>query len=259
MSSILILGAGGGYDIWAGFGLGRALAERSLHLVEGPKTEVKSETSPKIHWANYSWTDRLDLLDSKTNSRCTPFAIEIVPDSVPACKKQEEYFPEWALAKQLKQSVWAIRMVPPIVLVHTLTALVKRLNIDTIICIDAGSDALLFGDERKHERGSPTEEMTVLSAVYYLQSHSKIISQASIACISVSTEGKNIFFLTSLSFLFRNTLVEFLLSTGQTGCIGWFATHCTFSKGTLPRLPRVVGQCSKVGMFHSERVHFGKS
>lgn len=192
--SILVLGAGGGYDVLAGFGLGLGIEENMFPIIFSDgntkkESENKTETHKGdvcVHWASYSWTDRLDTLDSKTNSRCTPFAIEITPDTVPVCQQQREYFPEWALAKQTQRPVWAIRAVPPVVLIHALDALVKRLKIDTIVCIDAGSDAVLFGDEKQGERGSPTEEMTVLSSVYYLLTCTKSIHKAFVTCISVS-------------------------------------------------------------------------
>lgn len=212
--SILILGAGGGNDVLAGFGLGLGLEENMFPCLSSAfaekHTETKKELENKkdekktnVHWANYSWTDRLDTLDPTTNSRCTPFAIKVTPETVPTCQQQRDYFPEWALAKQLQRSVWAIRGVPPPVLVHTLDVLVKRLNVDTIVCVDAGSDAVLFGDEKPGERGSPTEEMTVLSSVYYLLTNTKSISNAFVACISVRFVFLFFFFIDTLTPFFR--------------------------------------------------------
>jgi hypothetical protein len=165
VDDVLLLGAGGGYDIYGGYFLYRAL-------------KAMNKT---VHLANYSFTDKLHKLQSPDNP-VGPFVVPVTADT----KSDEPYFPELYLAKHLKTTVYAFRQLPPPHFHDGLQTLIRHLNVKTVICIDNGTDALLYGTEGR-QRGSPYEDMcTVVSVLNCL--NDGLLEKAWLICVSAVTE-----------------------------------------------------------------------
>ena len=158
---ILLYGCGGGFDIYAGFFLYRHLSHYSKHNT--------------VHLANVSFTDDLYTYGD------TPI-VEITSSS-PRTKKNTNYFPELDLACFLSVPIYAVRLFGPNKCIPALSELCSKLSIDLIIAIDAGHDALLFGDEGD-TRGSPLEDMISIVTISTLT----CCIEKLLCCISVPTE-----------------------------------------------------------------------
>jgi len=154
--SILIAGAGGGFDIYAGLPLALALWH----------------SGAQVHLANLSFSE-LELIDSQS------WVAKVVAAITPATTSPDWYFPEralvqWLAAQGLPDTVYAI---PPLG-VQTLRAayqhLIERLNIDAVVLVDGGTDIMLRGDES--DLGTPVEDITSLAAVAGLEVPVKLVT-----------------------------------------------------------------------------------
>jgi hypothetical protein len=142
---VLIAGAGGGFDVYAGLPL--ALALRGM--------------GKEVHLANLSFTD-LTVLD--IDDWLVPDVAVVGPDTTGS----EHYFPErvlarWLASKDLPSTVYAFPRIGVRPLRAAYRALVAQLGIDAIVLVDGGTDILMRGDEAK--LGTPEEDMTSLAAV----------------------------------------------------------------------------------------------
>ncbi|MET8698993.1 DUF1152 domain-containing protein [Kitasatospora sp. NPDC004723] len=142
---ILIAGAGGGFDVYAGLPL--ALALRAA--------------GKEVHLANLSFS-ALDALPADLWQE--PDLALIGPDT-PAT---EGYFPERTLARWLRlhgmpDAVWAFPKTGVRPLRAAYRALTGRLGIDAVLLVDGGTDILMRGDEAG--LGTPEEDMASLAAV----------------------------------------------------------------------------------------------
>lgn len=142
--SILVAGAGGGFDIFSG-----------LPLYFGLRTAGK-----KVHLANLSFS----YLGSATGRMLTPFVLEVTADSAGS-----GYFPEFYLARWFRQQgdevpVYCFErsgLVKP--LTEGYRALIEHLQVDTVILVDGGTDSLMRGDEAG--LGTPEEDIASIAAV----------------------------------------------------------------------------------------------
>ncbi|WP_030247417.1 DUF1152 domain-containing protein [Streptomyces sp. NRRL S-350] len=142
---ILIAGAGGGFDVYAGLPL--ALALRAA--------------DKEVHLANLSFSDLYGLPQEVWTE---PDLAMIGPDT-PA---PGGYFPERTLARWLNRhgmpdTVWAFPKVGVQPLREAYRALVGRLGVDAVLLVDGGTDILMRGDEAG--LGTPEEDMASLAAV----------------------------------------------------------------------------------------------
>ncbi|MCX4752381.1 DUF1152 domain-containing protein [Kitasatospora purpeofusca] len=142
---ILIAGAGGGFDVYAGLPL--ALALRAA--------------GKEVHLANLSFSE-LHALPAEVWQE--PDLALITPDT-PA---PEGYFPERTLARWLRlqgmpDQVWAFPRTGVRPLRAAYRSLVDHLGIDAVLLVDGGTDILMRGDEVG--LGTPEEDMTSLAAV----------------------------------------------------------------------------------------------
>lgn len=142
---VLIAGAGGGFDVYAGLPL--AMALRGM--------------GKEVHLASLAFTElaRLDL-----ESWVEPGLAAVRPDS----KGSDDYFPErtlarWLAGRGLPSTVYAFPRTGVRPLRAAYLTLVKNLGIDAIVLVDGGTDILMRGDE--HGLGSPEEDMASLAAV----------------------------------------------------------------------------------------------
>jgi len=144
-SRVLVAGAGGGFDVYAGLPL--ALA---LHAA-----------GKQVHLANLAFTD-LNALDM--DAWLASNVAEVRPDT----GGSPDYFPERALATwlagtDLVPAVYAFPRIGPRPLGAAYAALVEHLGLDAIVLVDGGTDILMRGDE--DGLGTPEEDMSSLAAV----------------------------------------------------------------------------------------------
>ncbi|HVV82639.1 MAG TPA: DUF1152 domain-containing protein [Kofleriaceae bacterium] len=152
--SVLVAGAGGGFDIYAGLPLVLALRARGV----------------AVHLANLSFT----YLGGTTAPHITPELAVVTPD----VRGEDRYFPERTLARWL-----AARGEPAVVHAFEKTgvrplraayrALCRRLAVDAVVLVDGGTDILMRGDEAG--LGTPEEDMTSLAAVHALAVPVKLV------------------------------------------------------------------------------------
>lgn len=143
---VLVSGAGGGFDIYAGLPL--ALALRAA--------------GKEVHLANLSFADLHGLsLDVWLDQD----VAAIRPDT----DARGDYFPErtlarWLDANGLPSTVYALSRTGVQPLRAAYRALLAHLGgADAVILVDGGTDILMRGDE--HGLGTPEEDMASLAAV----------------------------------------------------------------------------------------------
>ncbi|WP_329572244.1 DUF1152 domain-containing protein [Kitasatospora sp. NBC_01266] len=143
---MLIAGAGGGFDVYAGLPL--ALALRAA--------------GHQVHLANLSFSDLYGL----------PREVWLAPDVAAVRADTPDggrgYFPEHALARWLREqgqpdTVWAFPTVGVQPLRAAYRELIDHLGIEAVVLVDGGTDILLRGDEAG--LGTPEEDLTSLAAV----------------------------------------------------------------------------------------------
>jgi hypothetical protein len=142
--TILLAGAGGGFDIFAG-----------LPLYFGLHAAGKT-----VHLANLSFS-HLEAADGK---QWTPALLEVTADANP----RAAYFPEFHLARWFRTQGEEVPVycfdrtgVQPIL--EGYRALVGALRPDALVLVDGGTDSLMRGDEAG--LGTPEEDMASIAAV----------------------------------------------------------------------------------------------
>lgn len=154
--SILVVGAGGGFDVYAGLPLALALWQRGA----------------QVHLANLSFSE-LELADPDV------WAAEHVAVVRPDTASPDWYFPEralarWLAAHELPSTVYAF---PPLGVQPLRAAyryLIEHLSIDAVVLVDGGTDIMLRGDESN--LGTPVEDITSLAAMAALDVPVKLVT-----------------------------------------------------------------------------------
>jgi hypothetical protein len=154
--SVLIVGAGGGFDVYAGLPLAIALADAGV----------------RVHLANLSFA-QLELLDLDV------WLDENVALVTPETAGLDEYFPERTLARWLAtqdrpSTVYAFPKTGVQPLRAAYRVLIERLAVDAIVLVDGGTDILMRGDEAG--LGTPVEDMTSLAAAAGLDLPIKVVT-----------------------------------------------------------------------------------
>ena len=152
---VLVAGAGGGFDVYAGLPIYERLRRLGKH----------------VFLANLSFT----LLQG-TDARMLTRALRAVE---PTTSGADVYFPERALAQFLSRSeepvtVYAFEKLGVAPVQEAYSYLVESLNLDAVVLVDGGSDILLRGDEQN--LGTPAEDMTSLAAVASLKVPVRIVA-----------------------------------------------------------------------------------
>jgi hypothetical protein len=163
---VLVAGAGGGFDVYAGLPLALALAS----------------AGKEVHLANLSFADLhgLDL-----DVWLAPDVAAVRPDTA----ARGDYFPERTLARWLeRQGLPATVYAFPLTGVGPLRAAYRALSghlggVDALVLVDGGTDILLRGDE--HGLGTPEEDMASLAAVRGLDE----IPQRLVACLGFGVDA----------------------------------------------------------------------
>ncbi|MER6128621.1 DUF1152 domain-containing protein [Streptomyces sp. NPDC001795] len=163
---VLVAGAGGGFDVYAGLPL--ALALRSA--------------GKEVHLANLSFAD-LYGLDLEVWLEQDVAAVR--PDTT----VRGDYFPERTLARwldrhDLPSTVYAFPRTGVQPLRAAYRALTGHLGgIDALVLVDGGTDILMRGDE--HGLGTPEEDMASLAAVSGLHE----IPHRLVACLGFGVDS----------------------------------------------------------------------
>jgi hypothetical protein len=166
--NILIAGAGGGFDVFAGLPL-------YFTLRDAGKT---------VHLANYSFTD-LNL--TSRVSEVEPLVDGLVLATHGKVRVPLNYLPEPYLAQWFHEvrgeavPVWMFEGVGALPLAEAYKALVAHLHIDALILVDGGVDSIMRGDEAG--AGTMVEDTISLAAVDALDLPVKLL-----ACIGFGTE-----------------------------------------------------------------------
>jgi hypothetical protein len=152
---VLVAGAGGGFDVYAGLPIYERL--RSL--------------GKKVFLANLSFVC-LETTDAQAMTRAL-YAVE------PTTTGQDLYFPERTLAQFLSQReenvrVYAFEKLGVAPIREGYKHLVQSLDLDAIVLVDGGTDILLRGDETG--LGTPAEDMTSLAAVAAMNVPTRIVA-----------------------------------------------------------------------------------
>jgi hypothetical protein len=154
--SVLIAGAGGGFDVYAGLPLALALWRKGV----------------TVHLASLSFS-QLELLDREA------WVAEHVAAVTPDSASPDWYFPErtlarWLAAQDLPSTVYAFPPLGVQWLRDAYRHLVDRLDVDAVVLVDGGTDILLRGDESL--LGTPVEDVTSLAAVAGLDIPVKLVT-----------------------------------------------------------------------------------
>ena len=154
--SVLIAGAGGGFDVYAGLPLAFALWRSGV----------------QVHVANLSFSE-LELIDRDA------WVAEHVVAVTPETTSPDWYFPEgvlarWLAAHDLPSTVYAVPPLGVQTLRDAYRHLVQRLGIDAVVLVDGGTDILLRGDESS--LGTPVEDITSVAAVAGLDVPVKLVT-----------------------------------------------------------------------------------
>ncbi|WP_328456797.1 MULTISPECIES: DUF1152 domain-containing protein [unclassified Amycolatopsis] len=152
---VLIAGAGGGFDVYAGLPLATALRAQGK----------------EVHLANLAFSDlnRLGLDDW-----LSPDVARVRPGSA----GDDAYFPErtlarWLASRGLPAVVHAFPRVGVQPVRDAYRDLVAHLGVDAVVLVDGGTDILLRGDEAG--LGTPEEDMTSLASVAALEGVDRLV------------------------------------------------------------------------------------
>lgn len=152
--SILIAGAGGGFDLFSG-----------LPLYFGLRT-----LSKQVHLANVSFAP----LKYSTGRSLCPALFEVTATT----QAPDPYFPEKSLAHWFATQgeplpIYCFEQTGAQPLLVAYQTLIDLLHIDTVILVDGGVDSLLRGDESG--LGTPAEDVASLAAVHQLPLERKVL------------------------------------------------------------------------------------
>jgi hypothetical protein len=159
---ILVAGAGGGFDVYAGL----------------PIYERLRVLGKKVFLANLSFVSL-----GTTNAQVLTSALYAVE---PTTTGQSFYFPERSLAQFLSRrgdnvTIYAFEKLGVAPIREAYAHLVQLLDLDAIVLVDGGTDILLRGDEAG--LGTPAEDMASLAAVAAMKVPTRVV-----ACIGFGVD-----------------------------------------------------------------------
>ncbi|WP_406863533.1 DUF1152 domain-containing protein [Streptomyces sp. HUAS MG47] len=142
---VLVTGAGGGYDIYAGLPIALSLLHQGKEVQLANLTFSSLGGLPEDGWL-------------------APDVAVITPETAP----HQQYFPERSLAQWLKlhgypSTVHAFDRVGVQPLRAAYRALIEQYEIDAVVLVDGGTDILMRGDESG--LGTPEEDLTSVAAL----------------------------------------------------------------------------------------------
>ncbi len=153
--SVLIAGAGGGFDVFSGLPLYFSLRESGRN----------------VFLANLSFSS----LIPSVGRWLTPSLVEVTADS----QGYAVYFPEqtlsaWFRANGQEVPIYSFHRTGVKPLLAGYRKLVDELGIDTVVLVDGGTDSLMRGDEAG--LATPSEDMASIAAVDQLDVPRKLLA-----------------------------------------------------------------------------------
>ncbi len=153
--SVLIVGAGGGFDVFAGLPLYFALRANGV----------------RVHLANLSFSFRHGAILGREIGKNI---VGVTSNS----HGNEYYFPEgylarWLSRKRIDEVIYCIRPTAVQGVVASYELLRKELQYDMMVLVDGGVDSLMSGDESLI--GTPLEDMISLSAALQIDVKKQVL------------------------------------------------------------------------------------
>lgn len=152
--SVLVAGAGGGFDVFSG-----------LPLYFGLR-----ELGKQVHLANLSFSP----LALAAGRRLSAALMEVRADTM--CRSEyfpEKYLAEWFVSQGEQVPVYCFERTGVVPLREAYKVLVNALQVDTVIVVDGGTDSLMRGDEPG--LGTPEEDIASIAAVHQLGVERKLL------------------------------------------------------------------------------------
>src|SRR6266700_101685 len=217
---VLIAGAGGGFDVFAGLPLYFWL--RSV--------------GKNVHLANLSFSE----LGSCDGERPVPSLVRVLPNT----GGPQNYFPERNLASWLTDRVgetpiYAIERTGAQPVLAAYEWLVSELRPDTLILVDGGTDALMRGDEAG--LGTPQEDMVSLLAAHAMTG----VERKYLLCVGFGIDA----FHGVCHAHFLENVAALIESGGYLGAwsltremeeFSFYRDACDFVAKRMPRQPSIV-------------------
>lgn len=152
--SILIAGAGGGYDIYSGI----------------PLYFYLTALDKEVYLANYSFS----AVQASKSAKMGPSGWIINKDSRDMGYFPEKFMVDWFGEMGVELEVCAFQKSGIIPLRKSYEALIEAKEIDTLILVDGGTDSLMKGNEAG--LGTPTEDATSIVATHGLELKRKYLA-----------------------------------------------------------------------------------
>lgn len=218
--NVLIAGAGGGFDVFAGL----------------PLYFWLRNIGKKVSLANLSFSD-LAITDGE---RPVPSLVRVLPDT----EGPQNYFPELHLAQWLagrfdETPIYAIERQGARPVLAAYEWLVKELQPDTLILVDGGTDILMRGDEVG--LGTPQEDMVSLFAADQVTG----VKRKQVACIGFGIDT----FHGVCHAQFLENVAALAASSGYLGAwsleekteeFGLYREACDYVSSRIMRQPSIV-------------------
>jgi hypothetical protein len=217
---VLIAGAGGGFDVFAGL----------------PLYFWLRDAGKSVHLANLSFSE----LISCDGERPVPSLVRVLPNT----SGSTNYFPEAHLARWLADRVgdtpiYALERAGARPVLAAYEWLVEEFRPDTLILVDGGTDALMRGDEAG--LGTPQEDMVSLLAAHTVTG----VDRKHLVCVGFGIDA----FHGVCHAHFLENVAALIESGGYLGA--WSLTRdmeefnlyrdaCDFVSRRIPRQPSIV-------------------
>lgn len=230
--TILLAGAGGGYDIFCGLPLFHALRAQG-------KT---------VHLANLSFS----YLSSADGQWHPPHLLEVSPETL----AHETYFPElhlvrWLRGQNIETSVFCFPNEGVAPLRANYRALCDHLKPDALVLVDGGTDSLMRGDETG--LGTPVEDVATLLAAQELDIPTKLL-----VCVGFGVDA----FHGVCHAQFLETVAQIASKGGFLGVcsllpdmpeVEFYRAACAHVFSKMPRQPSIVNS----SILDAIQGHFG--
>ena len=187
---ILLAGAGGGFDIFCGLPLYFAL----------------QKAGKTVHFASLSFSS----LSASKADRLSPVLFKVDADTT----HSNDYFPEsflssWFREKEkIETPIYCFEQSGVQPLANAYRILADKLDLDTIVLIDGGTDSLMRGDEVS--LGTPQEDIASLAAVSEVNVRQKLL-----ACLGLGVDS----FHGVCHFYFFEAVSEIMKRGGYLGAL----------------------------------------
>jgi hypothetical protein len=178
--NILLVGMGGGYDIFCGMPLYHDLRKAGKNVLLGNLT---TSQLPK-NTAGEQLNPHLVGIGSTNSGFLKRLSFAKTEQPIHAC---EQHLVEFLANHYLdKPAVWCFERTGVQPMVKSYQQLIQKYEIDTVVLVDGGVDSLIKGDE--NEQGTLIEDVLSIAAVHELKNVDKYL-----VCLGFGTE-RDIFY-----------------------------------------------------------------